>query len=431
MHSPEQLASAWLHQTYRGLVQLSTPNPVYETAMAWMFACRTLEQPGYPSTPMLAASLVVPKDGSSPFHPSTSDPLADMAPVGPQQAADRVAAQSRRINARGCVVTVHSAINGAPSTPLPWQPSDEAPGWWDRLARRYFPGFERVPVSDWDSLIREVGDSGPDTRGVVWVRRQLGGAEATGNLLYAHNNKGQVVLLDAQAGGLAKLDTTLLRELVVIRQLPGGPAQRWPWECEAADFGSALRKAQLWLDQAYNGAVQPLDPTPQDETRRGWVFACNTKSYLREGQWQDAMLDATLVVPKSSDEPFGLPNADPWTWLARWDAGETPGSPGFPKPPPPAHAAWFQPTLSTLGPVLSATAHATWSTAMDELRTFPLEARAVVWVRRVDTRGRESVGWLLNAVHTRQGVMLIDGASDAVPSLEGPGVHSVHVIRYR
>ncbi|MFG2134230.1 YrhB domain-containing protein [Streptomyces sp. NPDC048751] len=433
MLSPDRQAAAWLHHTYRDLVELAAPHPVYETTTAWMFACRTLAQPGYPPTPMLAASLVVSKDGSAPFHPSASDPLADMAPAAPQEAANRVSAQSRRINARGCVVTVHSAIDGAPSTPLPWQPSDEAPGWWDRLARRYFPSFEQIPVSDWDSVIRAVGDPGPDTRGVVWVRRQLGGAEATGNLLYAHNNHGQVVLLDAQVGGLAKLDTSMLRELVLIRQLPDtGPAQRWPWESEANDFGSALRKAQLWVDQAYNGAVQLLDPAPQDEIRRGWVFACNTKSYLRDGHWQDAMLDATLIVPKSTTAPFGLPNADPWTWLARWDAGGSPGSPGFSKPPPPAQAAWFQPTLSALGPVLSTTAHATWSTAMEELRAFPLEARAVVWVRRVDTRGRESVGWLLNAVHTSQGVTLIDGAaSDAVPSLEGPGVHALYVIRYR
>lgn len=95
---------------------------------------------------MLAASLVVPKDGSSPFHPSASDPMADMAPTSPQEAANRVAFQPRRINARGCVVTVHSAINGAPSPPLPRQPSDEAPGWWDRLARRYFPSFEQIPA---------------------------------------------------------------------------------------------------------------------------------------------------------------------------------------------------------------------------------------------------------------------------------------------
>ena len=65
-------------------------------------------------------------------------------------------------------------------------------------------------------MVRAVADPGPDTRGVVWLRREAGGVEATGNLLYAHNNKG-VVLLDGMAGGLAKLDTSLLRELLLIR----------------------------------------------------------------------------------------------------------------------------------------------------------------------------------------------------------------------
>lgn len=68
---------------------------------------------------------------------------------------------------------------------------------------------------------------------------------------------------------------------------------------------------------------------------------------------------------------------------------------------------------------------------MDELSGFPVDARAVVWVRRVDTRGRESVGRLLNAVHSDRGVMLIDGASDAAVALEEPGIRSLHVIRYR
>ena len=61
-----------------------------------------------------------------------TDPLADTELAREREATDRVAAQARRINVRGCVVAVHSAINGAPSVPLLWKPSDEAPGWWDR-----------------------------------------------------------------------------------------------------------------------------------------------------------------------------------------------------------------------------------------------------------------------------------------------------------
>ena len=432
MHSPDQRAAAWLGSTYRGLVEPATPHPVHETAGAWVYSCRTLNQQGYPSTPMLSASVVVPKDGSSPFHPSVSAPLADMEPAGEREAADRVAQQARRINARGCVVAVHSAINSAPSVPLPWNPSDEAPGWWARLTRRYFPAFEHVPATDWNSVISAVADPGPDTRGVVWVRRELGGAEATGNLIYAHNHKGQVVLLDGQAGGLAKLDTSLLRELILIRELPEASlARKYPWQAEAQDFPAALRKARLWLEQAYQGQVELVGPEPGDEIRRGWVFACNTKGHLRDGRWQDGMVDAALVVPREADAPFGLPNSDPWTWLRRWDAGGTPGSAGFPVPPAPGHAAWFEPTLSGLGPVLSATEHAGWAAASEELSGFPVGARAVVWVRRVDTRGRESVGRLLNAVHTDRGVMLVDGSSDAAVALEEPGIRSLHVIRYR
>jgi hypothetical protein len=277
-----------------------------------------------------------------------------------------------------------------------------------------------------------MADPGPDTRGVVWLRREVGGVEATGNLLYAHNNKGQVVLLDAMAGGLAKLDTSLLRELVLIRALPESRSlERLPWQVEAYDYASALRKAQYWLDGAYHGAVELVAPAPADEIRRGWVFACNTKRYLGDGRWQDGMLDATLVVPKDAAAPFGLPNSDPWGWLERWDVGEVPGSEGFPVPPTPGHAAWFEPTLADLGPVISASQHADWATVMDELSGFPIGARALVWVRRADRRGRESVGWLVNALHTQQGVMLIDGSSDSAVALDQIGVRALHVIRYR
>lgn len=230
---------------------------------------------------------------------------------------------------------------------------------------------------------------------------------------------------------LGKLDTAALREVVLMRALPAKQPTRSPWEAEAHDFPSALRKAQLWLDKAYGGEAELVAPAPQDEILRGWVFACNTKRHLREGRWQDAMLDAALIVPKEAVAPFGLPNSDPWTWLNHWDAGGTPGSGGFPAPPPPARAAWFDATMSDLGPVLSANERADWDAVMDELRAFPLDARAVVWVRRLDARGRETVGWLLNAVHTAQGVALIDGASNSVPALDQAGVRAVHVIRYR
>nr|WSY51483.1 toxin glutamine deamidase domain-containing protein [Streptomyces sp. NBC_00886] len=217
---PAHRARAWLDQLYGGLVELAVPHPVHETNTAWLMACRTLNQPGFPRTPMLAASVVVPKIGGHPFHPASSAPLADMEPVPPEVAARRVTGQNRRINARGCVTSVHTMIEGNPSVALPWQPSHEAPGWWSRLNRRYFPHFEPLPVDDWSDVVRAVREPGPDTRGVVWVRRKTGGHEATGNLIYVHNNRGQAVFLDGVTAALARLDTESVRELVLVRALP-------------------------------------------------------------------------------------------------------------------------------------------------------------------------------------------------------------------
>ncbi|SED39473.1 Papain fold toxin 1, glutamine deamidase [Streptomyces misionensis] len=214
---PRARAEAWLRHTYGALVEVAGPNrePVYETASAWLFACRAVPQPGFSDPAMLAASVVVPKDGGVPFHPSPSDPLADMEPRAAQ------GAPGRDLHARGCLVAVHCGIDGIPVSPLPWSPFHEAPGWWDRLARRYFPEFAPVPVSGWDDVIGAVGEPGPGTRGVVRVRRQIGGHEISGNLVYVHNNQGRVVLLDGLAGALTRLDPPpLIRELTLLRALP-------------------------------------------------------------------------------------------------------------------------------------------------------------------------------------------------------------------
>lgn len=220
---PTRQATAWLDAIYGGLVELAVPQPVYETDTAWLLACRALPQPGYPRSPMLAASIVVPKDGSSPFHPASSAPLADLEPAPAREATARVRNQARRVNARGCVAALHSTLGGYRSVALPWRPAHEAPGWWDRLSRRYFPGFAPVPVGDWNDVIRALKGPGPGTRGLVWVRREAGGQEATGNLIYAHNNNGQVVLLDGVTASLAELDTSHLRELILLRALPAIP----------------------------------------------------------------------------------------------------------------------------------------------------------------------------------------------------------------
>jgi hypothetical protein len=296
------------------------------------------------------------------------------------------------------------------------------------MTRRYFPEFQRIEAGDWDDVVKAVTEPGPDTRGVVWVRREIGGHEATGNLLYAHNNKGQVVLLDGLTSSLARLDTAMVRELVLVRALPTAFApRRQPWERAAPDFASAVDKAQRWLADAYRGEAVLDSPTERDETERGWVFSCNTVRYLRDRHWQDAMLDATVVVPKDESAPFGLPNSDPWAWLARWDAGAT----DLPAPPAPGRAAWFQPTFAELGQVLSVSEHGDWQSALDAASALPVGARALIWVRRTDGRGREAVGLLVNAVRLQDGVMVVDGSTDQPVSFDATGVHRLHLIRYR
>ncbi|MGW7412099.1 YrhB domain-containing protein [Streptomyces sp. NPDC054863] len=428
--SPSPRAAAWLNETYQGLVELQVPEPVHETPVGWLFACRTLHQPGYPQTPMLAASVVVPKDGSRPFHPSPSAPLQDLAPAASQdEALARAAHQPRRINARGCLVTLHAMIGGGPSTPLPWQPSDEAPGWWSRLRRRYFPEFVPVPVSSWDDAVKAMAETGPDTRGVVWVRREAGGHEITGNLLYAHNNKGQVVFLDGLTSSLARLDTDHVRELLLLRAVP--QQDRAPWERDALDFEAARDKARQWLDSAYGGEVELVEPGPGDETQRGWVFSCDTRRHLREGLWQDVPLDATVVVPKEPTAPFHLPNSMPWAWLAHWDRGGQVGTDAFPLPPAPGRAYWFEPTLNELGPVLATSDHRTWQSAVTAADTLPPGARSLLWARRTDGRGREAVGLLVTALTTESGVVLVDGSSDEPFVPDETGLLALHLIRYR
>ncbi|MGY3203456.1 hypothetical protein ACVW19_003971 [Streptomyces sp. TE5632] len=76
-------------------------------------------------------------------------------------------------------------------------------------------------MDDWDDIIRAVGTTGPDSRGLVWVRRELGGREITGHLVHVHNNNGQVVFLDPMTASSAELETTGVRELRLLRSLPG------------------------------------------------------------------------------------------------------------------------------------------------------------------------------------------------------------------
>ncbi|MGW6295272.1 toxin glutamine deamidase domain-containing protein [Streptomyces sp. NPDC055058] len=222
MNRPARLATEWLRQTYGGLVELSAPDPVHETPAAWLLACRSVTQPGFPRTPMLAASVVVPRYSGLPFHPAPSAPLADLDPAPAWEHADRQVSQPARLNVRGRTVALHHRIDRTAASPLPWAPGHEAPGWWGRLVRRYFPGFRETPAGDWDDVVRALTGAGPDARGLVWVRRELGGQEITGHLVYGHNNDGRVVFLDAMTASPARLETGGVRELRLLLAPPGG-----------------------------------------------------------------------------------------------------------------------------------------------------------------------------------------------------------------
>ncbi|MFF4367515.1 YrhB domain-containing protein [Streptomyces sp. NPDC001594] len=417
---PWQRALQWLLDTYGGLVELVGIEPVAEDAGTWLFACRTLEQPGYPRTPMLAASVVVPKDGGDPFHPAADDPWGDAADYTRTQNERERRAQARRLNARGCVVTVAGMIAGAPSSPLPWQPAHEAPGWWELLLRRYFPGAEELRCASWDEVVRRAQETGPDTQGVVWVRRAIGGTEVSGHLLYAHNNQGSVAFLDGMTGGLARLDTVGVSELVFARFRPGaGPS--------AGDFGAARAKAEEWLRRTYGEPVELVAPDPADETARGWLFACQSTAALRTGDWRHAMLDAAVVVPKGAEDPFLLPNSDPWGFLARWDRGEPAGP-----TPAPGKADWFTGTMAQLGPVMQVSEFPTVRDSVRALAELPPGGRALVWVRRLDGRGRETTGLLLTGLRSEAGhIGLVDGSAEQLTTLDGLGETGVRVIRYR
>jgi hypothetical protein len=435
MTNPTEQADSWLRHRYQGMVELSAPAPVAEGAQAWLFGCRARPVPGYPDTAMLTSLVAVPKNGTQPFHPATDDPWGDLAAFDRDPVPRDPESQALRTNARGCVLAADAALNGGRATPLAWRPYHEAPGWWDRLVRGYFPAAEVSACAGWDEVIAAVQAPGPDTRGVVWIRRELHGAEATGHLIYAQNNNGQVVLLDPQAGRLARLEPAGIRQLTLARFPGGGGPGSGPagpaWRRPAADPASAISKAEEWLADVHRGEVALVAPSPADELARGWLFACNTKAFLSGGRPADAMLDAALVVPKDDREPFGLPNSDPWGWLARWDAGTEPGTEGLDLPPKPGPAAWMPSTMSRLGSVVSVTDHTAWPTVLAELATSPEGARAVVWVRRSDPQGRESVGLLVVAAHTPTGLVLIDAARDAPAELDNNGVRSLHLIRYR
>jgi Immunity protein 35/Papain fold toxin 1, glutamine deamidase len=382
---------------------------------------------------MLNATLVVPKDGTVPFHPGNADPWADIIALernpGPREPKSWV----DRVNARGCVVTANAALDGAQASVTPWRPMHEAPGWWGRMVARYLPGSRVTSYPGWEPLLAAVAGAGPQARGVVWIRRELGGEEATGHLLLlvAHPTHG-VLALDPQTGGLGRLDTTEVRKLTLaLFTSPRGEAAPGPaWERPADDLPAAVRKAEAWL-AGYEGAVRLVDPAAEDDLGRGWLFACNTGALLDGGDWRTGMLDAALVVPKDDTAPFGLPNSEPWAWLRRWCEGGQPGQDGLEPLPQPGPAAWFTPTLARLGPVLETRDYRTWLELLADFAQAPEGVRVLVWERRRDGRGRETVGRLVVAAQTATGIALLDATQEGPAQVSDHGVLALHAIRYR
>ncbi|PKW00241.1 papain fold toxin 1 (glutamine deamidase) of polymorphic toxin system [Amycolatopsis echigonensis] len=414
-------AQEWLRHTYGDRVVLHDAEPVYAGERAVLFGCRYTDD----TEPMLAAAVWAPRDGSEPFPAANADPLDEELNLsGPRDAAQW------RLNARNCVVAADAALGNHPASAVAWHPEDEAPGWWDRLLTTYFPGAEVTACAEWEQAEKTILDGGPGTRGVVWLRRRFGGRELTGHLLFAEHGETGVVFLDPQRGSYADTSDTAVDELVVAR-FPGSlpadaPDFAAPWEAAAADLPAAVEKAGQWLKCTYADDVQLVAPEPDDETERGRLFAVTTRRFAETGDWRDQMLDAALVVPKAEGQaPFGLPNRDPWTWLRDWDSR----TPGLPEPPDPAEAAWFAPTVARLGAVESVRAYRDWPGVLDQISGFPAGTRTLVWVRRKDSRGRETVGHLLWAVPDGDGVRLLDPLSDTGEPLIDPAPFELRTIR--
>lgn len=428
---PAQQAADWLQHTYQGRIELTSPEPIAEYGQSWLFGCRNTPDPRAATVdaapPMLNCTVAVPKNGTTPFHPATHDPHGDLTAFDAEPHSRGLQDQARQINARGCVLAISSMVDGTPATSLPWQPRDEQPGWWQTLLSRYFPTATMTSCRTWDEAIHAIQNHGPGSRAVVWVRREINGQEATGTLLFADSRGENVAFLDGQTGGLAQLQTQGIRTLTVALFHPeDADATRAP----ATNLQTAVTKATAWLKQTYGPEVELVAPDAADELQRGWLFACNTRRFLHDRDGNAGMLDAGFVVPKTRQEPFLLPNSYPWQWLNAWDSGATPGKDGMPLPPTPDAESWLPNTLTKLGDVLSLTTHTDWGHLIATVATWPHGARALVWQRRRDRRGRDSTGLVLIATHGPDGVRLLDSTTGATAHLESEDV-TLHLIRYK
>ncbi|MFI7121988.1 YrhB domain-containing protein [Amycolatopsis sp. NPDC049868] len=333
-----------------------------------------------------------------------------------------------RVNARNCLIAMDAAVDHRPVSALPWDPADEAPGWWERMLEKHFPGAEVSTYVTWQEAGKSISDGGAGTKAVIWLRRKYHGRALTGHLLYADVTDEGVVFIDGQQGTLAKLDDREVDQLVVarFRREPVTEDDLFdpPWETPAEDFDEALEKAESWLQFAYQGEAELVSPDEEDDFGRGWLFACTSRAFLASGEWQDQMLDAAVVVPKDDAAPFGLPNHDPWGWLEAWDQGKR-----VSQPPPPGEAVWFAPTIAQIGTVIDVRTHAHWAGVLDDVSSLPHGTRVLVWVRRKDHRDRETVGHALWVINEPYGVRVIDPMTeDGFPAID-PEAFELRVIQ--
>lgn len=415
-------ARTWLAATYGGAVLLDDVEPVHANDSFELFGCCYAET----DEPMLAATICVPTSDADPFPVANSGPLDHDLTLailtgGLRRSADSVAPWRWLVNARNCVVAADRVVDGYSATALPWQPTDEAPGWWRRLLDEHFSSAEVGECETWNQVGDAIRTGGPGTRGVVWLRRQTAGRALTGHLLYVQYDEEteSAILLDPQLGTLAVADDSEVDRLVLARfhrpAMPAGPGRMLlPWEMAADDFAAAVAKANSWLDHTYGSEATLVAPDPSDQMLRGWLFACTTKRFLRTGDWRDQMLDAALLVPKAAGEsPSGLPNRAPWNWLREWDSGAT----TLPAPPAPGAAAWYGLMAEQIDGFADAAAngHLHWSAALAEIAEFPVDTVALVWLRRKDSRERETVGHLIWAVNRGEQIEIFDLTADKEP----------------
>jgi hypothetical protein len=80
--------------------------------------------------------------------------------------------------------------------------------------------------------------------------------------------------------------------------------------------------------------------------------------------------------------------------------------------------------------VLGSTEHHNWHDALVAVAGFAPDSRSVIWVRRQDGRGRETVGNLVLAVTDQDGFLLMDPMTQDNEPVVGEEPLALHVIRY-